>query len=177
MISLVVLFWMFVVLFGVIGAMRGWSKEVLVTSSLVMGLFLNAILGNYVAFYQNLLTSEPPATQFILLALPLLLLAFAGYQSPRLTALQGKLARERIEGILLGLVIGLLNGYLLVGSVLFYLNATGYPTALISAPAEGSELAAQLQAMMPFMPPALLTIPYVYFAVAAISILIIVVFV
>jgi len=176
-VSLVVLFWVFIILFGIIGAMRGWSKEVLVTSSLVMGLFLNAILGNYVAVYQNLLTGEPPATQFVLLALPLLLLAFAGYQSPRLTALQGKLARERIEGILLGLVIGLLNGYLLVGSLLFYFHATGYPTALITAPAEGSELAAQLQGMMAFMPPALLTIPYVYFAVAAISILIIVVFV
>lgn len=177
MVSLVVLFWLFIILFGVIGAMRGWSKEVLVTSALVMGLFLNAILGTYVAFYQNLLANEPPATQFIVLALPLLLLAFAGYQSPRLTALQGKLARERIEGILLGLVVGLLNGYLLVGSVLFYLYATGYPTTLVSPPPEGSELASQLGNMMAFLPPALLTIPYVYFAVAAISILIIVVFV
>jgi uncharacterized membrane protein required for colicin V production len=176
-VSLVVLFWVFIILFGVIGAMRGWSKEVLVTSSLVMGLFLNAILGNYVSFYQNLLTSETASTQFILLTLPLVLLAFAGYQSPRLTALQGKLARERIEGILLGLVVGLLNGYLLVGSILFYLHATGYPTSLIAAPPEGSELAVQLQNMMGYMPPALLIIPYVYFAVAAISILIIVVFV
>lgn len=177
MVSLVVLFWVFIILFGVIGAMRGWSKEVLVASALVMGLFLNAILAHYVAFYQNLLANEPPSTQLIVLALPLLLLAFAGYQSPRLSALQGKLARERIEGILLGLVIGLVNGYLLVGSLLFYLDATGYPTALITAPVEGSELAGQLQAMMGYMPPALLTIPYVYFAVAAISILIIVVFV
>ncbi len=177
MVSLLVLFWVFVVLFAVIGAMRGWSKEVLVTSALVLALFLNAILGNYVPFYQTLLGTEPPGTQLILLTLPVLVLAFAGYQSPRLSALQGKLARERIEGILLGLVVGILNGYLLAGSVLFYLHLTGYPTDLITAPAEGSELAVQLQAMMDYMPPAILTIPYVYFAVAAVSILIIVVFV
>lgn len=177
MVSLLVLFWVFVVLFAVIGAMRGWSKEVLVTSALVLALFLNAILSHYVTFYQNLLAGESPATQLTLLALPVLVLAFAGYQSPRLTALQGKLARERIEGILLGLVIGVLNGYLLAGSLLYYLHVTGYPTELVTPPAEGSELAAQLQAMMAYMPPALLTIPYVYFAAAAISILIIVVFV
>ena len=177
MISLVVLFWIFIVLFAVIGAMRGWSKEILVTSALVLALFLNAIMANYVPFYQNLISTELASTRFVLLSLPILLLAFAGYQSPRLTALQGKLTRERIEGVLLGLVVGILNGYLLAGSLLYYLQATGFPTDLVMAPQEGSELAVQLQDMAAFLPPALLTIPYVYFAVAAVSILIIVVFI
>ena len=37
MVSLTVLFGMFVVLFAIIGAMRGWAKELLVTSALVLG--------------------------------------------------------------------------------------------------------------------------------------------
>ena len=33
MISIIYVFWMYVILFGVIGAMRGWAKEMLVAFS------------------------------------------------------------------------------------------------------------------------------------------------
>ena len=107
----------------------------------------------------------------------LILLAFFGYQTPNLRALQPKLARERVEEILLGLVLGLLNGYLLVGSLWSYLHAAGYPTELIIRPAEGSELAAQIGGVVPFLPPELLPIPQIYFAVGVVFVFIIVVFV
>ena len=55
MISLVVLFGIFIVLFAVIGAMRGWAKELLVTSAVVLGLFLNAILETYISPYRTAL--------------------------------------------------------------------------------------------------------------------------
>ena len=38
MVTLNFLFWMFVILFGVIGAMRGWAKELLVTFSAILAL-------------------------------------------------------------------------------------------------------------------------------------------
>ena len=39
MISILSAFWMFVILFGLIGAMRGWAKELLVVFSVVLALF------------------------------------------------------------------------------------------------------------------------------------------
>jgi hypothetical protein len=43
---------MFVVLFGLIGGMRGWARELLVTSAVVLGLFLTAILESYISPYK-----------------------------------------------------------------------------------------------------------------------------
>ncbi len=177
MVSLTVLFGMLVTLFAVIGAMRGWAKELLVSASLMLGLFLNAILENYVTAYQTAMMVQPPLTQFILRGGVLVLLAFFGYQTPHIRALQPKLARERMEEILLGLVLGALNGYLLIGSLFFYLDQTGYPTSLIIPPVADSALRAQIDGVMKWVAPNLLPIPQLYFAVGVVFVFIIVVFV
>jgi hypothetical protein len=177
MVSLTVLFGMLVSLFAIIGAMRGWAKELLVSAALMLGLFLNAILENYITAYLTALMLQPPLTQFILRGGVLVLLAFFGYQTPHIRALQPKLARERMEEILLGLVLGALNGYLLIGSLFFYLDQTGYPTSLIIAPAADSALKAQIDVVMKWVAPSLLPIPQIYFAVGVVFVFIIVVFV
>ena len=177
MVSLTVVFATFVILFAVIGAMRGWAKELLVTSAVILGLFLNAILENYIEPYRTTLLIQPGGTQFLMRALLVLLLAIFGYQTPRLRALEGKVARERLQDMLLGLVLGALNGYLLLGSLWFYLHQAGYPTDLILRPEPGSELGNQIAGLMPFLPPGLLPIPHVYFAVGIVFVFIIVVFV
>ncbi|HET7010762.1 MAG TPA: CvpA family protein [Anaerolineales bacterium] len=177
MVSLIVVFGMFVALFGLVGAMRGWAKELLVTSAIVLGLFVTAILENYISPYKAAMDSQPPLTQFIVRAGLLVLLALFGYQSPNIRALQPKLARERLEEILLGLGLGVLNGYLLVGSIWFYLHKTGYPTPLVLPPAEGSDLATEISNLVAYMPPQILPIPQVYFAVGIVFVFIIVVFV
>ena len=176
MISLTVLFGLLVIIFGIIGAMRGWAKELLVTSAIVLGLFLNSILASYIQPYQTLMVTAPPGTVLSMQAGVLLLLAFFGYQTPKIQALQPKLVRERFEEILLGGFMGLLNGFLLVGSIWFYLHQTGYATTdLVIAP-EG-ELAEQIEGLMAYMPPSLLPIPHVFFAVGVVFVFIIVVFV
>ncbi len=176
MISLTVLFGLLVILFGVIGAMRGWAKELLVTSAIVLGLFLNNILATYIQPYQTFLATAQIGTVFAVQAGVILLLAFFGYQTPKIQALQPKLVRERFEEIMLGGFMGLLNGFLMVGSIWFYLHQTGYATTdLVIAP-EG-ELAEQIDALMAYMPPSLLPIPHVFFAVGVVFVFIIVVFV
>jgi hypothetical protein len=177
MISLVVLFGMFVILFAVIGGMRGWAKELLVTSAIVLGLFLNAILETYVEPYRTGMATQPGSTQFFVRGILLLLLAFFGYQTPSLRALQPKVVRERLEEIVLGLVMGALNGYLLVGSLWYYLHQAGYPTDLILRPEEGSALATQINDLVAYLPPAILGVPQIYFAVGVVFVFIIVVFV
>ncbi|HLB64032.1 MAG TPA: hypothetical protein VJJ46_04270 [Anaerolineales bacterium] len=177
MISLVALFGMFVVLFAIIGAMRGWAKELLVTSAIVLGLFLNAILETYVEPFRTALATQPGSAQFVIRGVLLLLLAFFGYQTPNLRALQPKVVRERLEEILLGLFMGALNGYLFVGSLWYYLHQAGYPTELIVRPEEGTALATQINDLVAYLPPAILGVPQIYFAVGVVFVFIIVVFV
>ncbi len=177
MISVVVVFWLFVLVFTLVGGMRGWARELLVTSALVLGLFLIAILETYIGPFRDSMALQTPGTQVVVRSGLLILLAFFGYQSPNLRALQPKVARERIEEIVLGLLLGFLNGVLLIGSIWYYMNQAGYPTRLVAAPEEGSALAAQIAAYMPYMPPAVLTVPLVYFVVGLVFIFIMIVFV
>jgi hypothetical protein len=74
-------------------------------------------------------------------------------------------------------VLGHLNGYLLAGSVWGYLHEFGYPTDLVLQPEAGSVLALQFENFVKYLPPSLLPVPHVYFAVGVIFVLIIVVFV
>jgi hypothetical protein len=176
-ISLVVVFWLFVAIFALVGGMRGWARELLVTSALVLGLFLLAILENYITPFRDSMALQTPGTQVAIRCGLLVLLALFGYQTPNLRALQPKMARERVEEVVLGVILGLLNGYLLVGSIWYYLDQAGYPTKMVTAPEEGSALAAQMAAYIPYLPPAILTVPLVYFAVGIVFVFIIVVFV
>lgn len=73
--------------------------------------------------------------------------------------------------------MGALNGYLLIGSLWFYLHQAGYPSDWIIRPEEGTALAAQINGLMNYLPPDILAIPQVYFAVGVVFVFIIVVFV
>ena len=48
MIPLNTVFWGLVFLFGMIGALRGWAKEILVTSSVFLAMFIQQVFGQYV---------------------------------------------------------------------------------------------------------------------------------
>jgi uncharacterized membrane protein required for colicin V production len=55
MMSIVYLFWMFVILFALVGWMRGWAKELLVAFSVILALALNHVLRRYIPIAQTLL--------------------------------------------------------------------------------------------------------------------------
>ena len=50
MISILSAFWLFVIIFGLIGAMRGWAKELLVIFSVVLALFLIYVLESFTPY-------------------------------------------------------------------------------------------------------------------------------
>jgi hypothetical protein len=54
MMSIVYLFWMYVLLFAVIGAMRGWAKELLVAFSVITSLAVNLLLEKYIPLVRDL---------------------------------------------------------------------------------------------------------------------------
>lgn len=177
MLSLFAVFGIFVVLFAVVGAMRGWAKELLVTSSIVLALFIIQILERHVRPYYTALVMQPPTTQFLVRSSLLVLLAFFGYQTPHIRALQPKLAREKLQDVLLGLLMGALNGYLLFGSLWYYLDQMGYDnTLLITMPADPG-YQEQVADFVSYLPPSLIPIPHLYFVVGVVFVFIIVVFV
>jgi len=176
MISLTAVFGIFIIIFSLIGAMRGWSKELLVTSALILGLFINTILENHIPAYQTMLMVQTLETQFMIRGGVIALLAFFGYQTPQFRFLQPKMVRERLEEILLGSVVGGLNGYFLFGTMWHYLEQSGYPTDLVVLPEAGSDLAVRIANTMAYLPPSILTPPLIYFAVGGVFIFVIVVF-
>ncbi|MDX1436374.1 MAG: CvpA family protein [Anaerolineales bacterium] len=178
MVSLATLFWLLVVIFAIIGAMRGWAKELLVTFSIVLSIFIIVVLNRYVPFFQNFSASGSLSTVFWIEALIVVLMAFFGYQTPNLPRLAGqRFARERLQDTLLGFFIGALNGYLLVGTLWFYLNELGYPFDLIRPPVPGDPFTESALELIQYLPPNWLTEPTIYFAVAISFAFVVIVFV
>jgi uncharacterized membrane protein required for colicin V production len=122
MVYLNFIFICFVVLFAVIGAMRGWAKEMMVTASVILALFIITVLETYVKGLSTSFAEPGSPEQFWMRTSIILLLAFFGYQTPNLPRLSGqRFARERFQDSLLGIFLGALNGYLIVGSIWYFL--------------------------------------------------------
>ncbi|MGC1375465.1 MAG: CvpA family protein [Anaerolineales bacterium] len=176
MISLIVVFWMFVVLFGVIGAFRGWAKELLVVFSVVLALLLNFLLKKYVPIISQLPDKEPAL--FWIRALILVVLVFFGYQTVGMQHFAGKAAREKLQDSLLGFVFGAANGYLVVGTLWFYLDQAIYlSSSYITSPVAGDPMGDAAINLLLAMPPRLMGEPVIYFVVALAFVFVIVVFV
>ncbi len=177
MVSLPFFFMLFIILFGIIGAMRGWAKELLVTFSVVLALSLLAALDQYVSFFQKTLAVSPPTVQFWARAIIVILLVFFGYQTPNLPRLGGaRFARERLQDTLLGLFLGAFNGYLIIGTLWHFMIISGYPFSPFITPPTG-DVATAADRILPWLPPRWLGIPpYTYFAVIIAFIFVIIVF-
>jgi lysylphosphatidylglycerol synthetase-like protein (DUF2156 family) len=176
MMSLVYVFWMYVILFGIIGMLRGWAKELLVAFSVVVALTLNHVLRKYVPVVSQLPAESP--SLFWVLSLVLVALVFFGYQTVALIPhLQAKATRERLQDALFGVIVGGFNGYLIAGSVLFYLVQTQYQVFQNIVLPASPETDAALQSLMAYMPPHLLGEPGIYFAVILCFIFVIVVYI
>ncbi len=176
MMSIVYVFWMYVILFAVIGAMRGWAKELLVSFSVILSLALIHLLRRYVPLARDMADTDP--TLFWVQTIILLVLVYFGYQTvvsiPRLAS---RAARERLEDTLFGGILGGVNGYLIAGSILYYVNLADYPfEKVISKPTDPAILQA-VNNMMQYMPPQLLGEPGIYFAIIIAFIFVLVVYI
>jgi uncharacterized membrane protein required for colicin V production len=178
MVSLVFVFWIFVVLFGIIGGMRGWAKELLVTFSVILALTFITLLDSYVGFYKNIKLDDPKL-YFWLTAGIIGVLVFFGYQTPNIARFAPKMVREKFQDMLLGAFIGLLNGYLIVGSLWFFMYKAQYPFPSITNPENASipQVVEAAKKLLPFLPPRWLGVPGIYFAVVLAFIFVIVVFI
>jgi hypothetical protein len=147
MIQLSSFLWFMVALFAFIGFMRGWTKEIIALTGIVLALF--ALEQFRDILFAPLIAGAEPVQQFYLYGGLLLIIAFFAYQTPerfakRTTKSRG--ARDSLQEGLLGAVIGGFNGYLVFGSLWFYMDTLGYPLSpFISAPPVGTYSATMVE--------------------------------
>lgn len=177
MMSLVYVIWMYVIVFAVIGALRGWAKELLVGFSVILALAVNHVLKRYVPLVNSL--PDDSSSLFWIRGLILTVLVYFGYQTVvSIARLAAKSGRDKLQDSLFGAVLGGVNGFLIAGTLAFYLVQANYPYPnVVSPPIVGSPQAESIALMMQYLPPNFLGEPGIYFAVILSFVFIIVVYI
>ncbi len=139
----------FVFLFALMGALRGWSKEMLVLFSVILALAMRLIFSEYVPIAREFF-DRSPVEQFYLYTGLVILMTIGGYAGPAVSGrLAGVSARETLQDIMLGFIIGAINGFLIVGSIWYFLDAAGYGILGIAPPPPESLAAALASKYLP----------------------------
>lgn len=133
-----------IIIFGIIGIVRGFLKELGVTLVLIATLFaLDRVIPILVGFLNGgglgFLGLGPVATSqssqnllFVLFSAAILGATYISYQGETLTY-EGT-PPKGIGGAALGFLIGAVNGYLVFGTLWWLLNIYHYPFGLVSPP-------------------------------------------
>ncbi len=105
MMSILYVLWMYVILFAVIGMLRGWAKELLVGFSVILALALNLLLKQYIPIVRDL--PDDSVSLFWIRTLILVALVYFGYQTVAIVPhLASKATRERLQDALFGAILG-----------------------------------------------------------------------
>ncbi len=142
MLELVTLLWVSIAAFAAIGLGRGWTKEVIALAGITLGLF--ALHQFDESIRQGLLGQVPAQSKFFAQTTLFLLIVFFAYQTRAL--MTGGISetteaggRNPAQSKILGGLVGAVNGYLIGGSVWYFMHINDYPLApYIEAPAPGS---------------------------------------
>jgi len=134
MISLGTFFWLMVSFFSLVGALRGWTKEVIATSGLVLSLFaINQFGAQLVGILGSVGNAAAAASEtvpverreFYILSIVHLTITFFSYQGPTFAGRRvgDRLrVRDSVQDKVLGAIVGAINGYLMVGTVWAFLE-------------------------------------------------------
>ena len=179
MVSLSVLFWLFIVVFALFGAIRGWAKELLVTFSVFMALFCITVLENFVDPIKTYLANSEITSQVWLRMFVMTLIVFFGYQTPNFPRMSenNRFIREKFQDVILGFILGGINGFLIFGSLWYFLHVANYPFPIIIPPIAGTPAGDAALQLIPFLAPTWLVTPVIYYAVAISFVFVLVVFI
>ncbi len=150
-----ILFLTLVAVFVVVGIVRGYARELGVTTMLLIALFVlefvseryQALLDRALGIVTDQATVGPLRAWVFVIAL--LIVTFISYQGQTLT-FPGKGSRPVFD-----VGVGLLNGYLFAGSVWHYLAQAGWPVLPVSP-----NYTPVYQALVKLLPPAVFSWPY-----------------
>ena len=176
MIALVMVFVLFLIFFGIIGAARGWAKEVLVIASVILALAAITLLADLLNL--DALVNNPIIWYWISVFI-LTILGIFGYQSPKMQRIaRATEKRAQIGEKLLGFMMGMVSGYFVIGTYWYFSEAANYPwiNEYIRPPA--TNFAEVTERILAILPPTWLDTPLtVFIAVVLIFIFVIIYFV
>lgn len=143
MLELVTLIWVFVGFFAFLGLQRGWTKEIISMSGIILGLFALHQFDDTIR--QELFLQFSNDQKFYLQSALFLVIVFFAYQTRALVGAEAAAARsggdgrDALQTRVLGAIVGGINGYLVSGSIWYFLHINNYPLSpWITAPADGS---------------------------------------
>lgn len=155
-----VFFGVIVFLFALIGLVRGFLRELGVTTVVMFVLFFLSQFEPYLdtgvdkVVESGLVSTmaqgsnSADAIRFWIFALVLMGVAFVSYQGETL-AFSGQAPRAG-QAVLLGSLTGFLNGYLIAGSIWYYMDKYNYPVSWLGFSADGlSNLAKTIVNFLP----------------------------
>ncbi|MFN8371955.1 MAG: CvpA family protein [Anaerolineae bacterium] len=132
MIQLSVVMWTFSLFFAFIGFQRGWNKEIIATSGIILALFA---LHQFDTFLRQILLGNMSGEQvFMVQTLFFAIVVYFAYQTRAIISGRGADGRDNLQEQVLGGIIGFVNGYLIWGSIWYFLDINGYPAGLNVVP-------------------------------------------
>lgn len=144
MIQLTVVMWAMAALFGYIGFTRGWNKELIATSGIILGLFA---LNEFDDVIERMMITAPPSQQYFFRMIIFIIIVFFAYQTRAVVGEEASRSRSRrggaegrdhLQSSALGAIIGFVNGYLIWGSFWYFMHPDYPLSPNISAPLPGS---------------------------------------
>lgn len=142
MIQLSALLWTLAIFFAIIGFLRGWNKELISLAGIILGLFA---LFQFDSFIRGTLLVNVNRDQvFLVQAGIFIVIVFFAYQNRSIFGgdtdrRPGREGRDNLQESILGAILGFVNGYLIWGSLWYFMDINEYPLAPnIVAPSPGS---------------------------------------
>lgn len=180
MISMTVIFWMFVFTFALVGMMRGWAAELLISFSVILALALIAVIENLLPIVGDALRANP-AMDYIVRMSIVLFIVFFGYQSPKFSRIAKAVdKRDRLSDSILGFIMGAVSGYMVYGTFWSFANSASYPFIkdMVIPPSPQTPGGQAALWLLEWMPPMWLgEQPMIYIAVVLAFVFVIVVFI
>ena len=176
MVPIQTVFFGLILLFGIIGGLRGWAKELLVSFSVILARFIEMVLVEHVPVIntslQNLATTDPKTWFYVRSILFIVIVSF-GYATTIISSVLGSRARkEKLQDTLLGFFLGAINGFLVVGMLWGFLDKLQYGLWNITAPTT-----AQALGLIPYLPLGWMKGPTLLVAVAIAFAFVLIVFI
>jgi hypothetical protein len=128
---------MMALLFALLGYLRGWNKELISMAGIILGLFA---LFQFDSLLRGVLLRGVARDQvFLIQTILFVAVVFFAYQTRALGRADSPGGRDRLQEGILGALIGFINGYLIWGSIWYFMDINEYPLApAVIAPAPGS---------------------------------------
>lgn len=145
MIEIYSFMWACAIFFAIFGFLRGWNKELVASAGLVLALF--TIFQFDGLLRSTIFLSLPRDQIFLLEAGFFIVVAFVVYQARDIGGAERRDDNDWQAGFL-GAAIGFFNGYLIGGSIWYFLDINEYPLPqFITAPTVGTPSAENIGAI------------------------------